>query len=340
MLRWIHLRTTALAAALLAIAPPAAAQSSDQKGAAAQLLFDEAMKLIQSGHAAEACPKLVASNKLDPALGTQYRLAECYAKIGKTATAWALYLEVADLAKAAGRPDREDQARERAAALEPKLSKLAVVVAPSLAGLAGLRVERDGIPLDKTTWGVPLPVDPGEHVVQATAPGKKPWLGRHSVAEGGASADILVPLLEDGPAPAAPEAPAPAAAERRSIVPAVALGGAAVVLAGVGVGLFVTGKAEASDAGSLAKTISRSNRRCSTTVNTDPDCVRLVDGLHSADKLHDAAVGVFIGAGVAGAAAVTWLLLPQSAAKRAPAGFTATPIAGASQGGLLISGVF
>ena len=83
--------------------------------AAAQALFDEAIKLIGSRSYGEACPKLEESERLDPAMGTRFQLAQCYEAVGRTASAWAGFLELADLARAAGQEAREKTARQRAA---------------------------------------------------------------------------------------------------------------------------------------------------------------------------------------------------------------------------------
>ena len=73
--------------------------------AAAEALFNEGRKLAASGKYADACPKFEASQKLDPGLGTLLNLAECYEKIGKTASAWAEYREAIPLARASGSKD-------------------------------------------------------------------------------------------------------------------------------------------------------------------------------------------------------------------------------------------
>ena len=96
--------------------------------AAAQALFDEAIKLIGSRSYGEACPKLEESERLDPAMGTRFQLAQCYEAVGRTASAWAGFLELADLARAAGQEAREKTARQRAADLEPAVNRLVIDV--------------------------------------------------------------------------------------------------------------------------------------------------------------------------------------------------------------------
>ena len=94
----------------------ARADASLADKAAAQSLFDEGRKLMSAGKYADACPKLAESQKLDPGVGTQFHLADCYEKLGQTASAWAGFLEAASAAKSMGQADREKVARERAAA--------------------------------------------------------------------------------------------------------------------------------------------------------------------------------------------------------------------------------
>lgn len=188
---------TALGAATAFAAPSA----SDK--ATAQTLFDEARKLLAKKEYAEACKKLEESQKLDPAMGTKFRLGECYELVGRTASAWAIFREVADDAKATGQAKREQAARERANKLEPKLAKLTV----KLSGPA--TVKRDDTPLGEGQLGVALPVDPGPHRVEASGKGKKPWETTVDVAPE-KFVTVTVPVLEDEkvePKPAPPPEP-------------------------------------------------------------------------------------------------------------------------------------
>src|SRR6185295_11820463 len=97
---------TVLALWLGATMRSAAADVPPRDPAGAEKLFTEARKLLEAGKYAEACQKLADSHQLDPAVGTLLNLAQCYTKLGKTATAWATYQEAAAAAKAAGQPDR------------------------------------------------------------------------------------------------------------------------------------------------------------------------------------------------------------------------------------------
>src|SRR6185503_16470836 len=76
----------------------------------------------------------------------------------------------------------------------------------------GMQIKRDSVEVGRAVWGMAAPVDPGDIVVTASAPGKKTWTGQVSVAAGG-NAQIEVPALEDGPPEAAAGAPAGAGAD-------------------------------------------------------------------------------------------------------------------------------
>jgi len=51
-------------------------------------LFQKGVELMAIGKSAEACEKFDSSHQLDPALGTMLRLADCYERTGKTASAY------------------------------------------------------------------------------------------------------------------------------------------------------------------------------------------------------------------------------------------------------------
>ncbi|MCW5833152.1 MAG: hypothetical protein KIS78_12190 [Labilithrix sp.] len=204
----------ALAASTLGLDARADTPALSDQRARAQELFDSALADAEAGNFAAACPKFLASQAADPKTSTLLNLANCYERNGQTASAWGAFREAGLLARKAARSDWEDIARTRAEALEPKLLRLAVVVAES-SRVPGLVVTRDGARLTPGEWGVPIPVDPGEHLVAASAEGRVPWETRVPVEE--PNVEVTVPALEripepppPPPAPLPPAEPAPA----------------------------------------------------------------------------------------------------------------------------------
>lgn len=196
----------ALAATAHADEPPKAPADASN-AAAAQALFDEAVHLMEAGRFEEACPKLAASEKLDPGAGTLLNLGTCYEKNGQTASAWATYQEAENAARRASHDDWAERAHAHVIALEPRLQRLIITVDPH-ATVPGLAVLRDGIPVEPSAWGVPIPIDPGAHEVHASAPGKRDWSTTLDLRTEGTSAAVTVPPLEEVPA-AAPAVTAP-----------------------------------------------------------------------------------------------------------------------------------
>jgi hypothetical protein len=195
----------------------------------------------------EACPKLEESQRLERATGTQFKLADCYEQTGKTASAWANFLEVAASARRAGQAEREGIAKARADALTPKLTKLLIQVGGE--ATPGLDVTRDGKPVGRGLWGTPVPVDPGIYVIRATAPGRDPWEKKADAQGAGWTVTVTVPALfpkGEGPAEPAPEGGvtrSPPAQGGEGLgtqrIVGISLAGAGVVGIGIGVAFGV-----------------------------------------------------------------------------------------------------
>ena len=184
--RWI---AGFVAVGLIAAAEPARAQTASDSERA-EKLFTEASQLTQDGKFEDACPKFAESERLDPALGTQANLALCYEKIGKLASAYRNFRAVQTLAHATGKKGREDTAREKLAELKPKLSYL--VVEPKDADAI---VKVDDEPVAHEDWAF-VPVDVGDHKVEATAQGKKLWTATVSMPAGAnQKVDVAIPAL-------------------------------------------------------------------------------------------------------------------------------------------------
>jgi hypothetical protein len=167
-----------LAALLLCCAQSRAQDKRDP--AAAEALFRQGRAASEQRDFLTACAKFRESNRLDPALGTLFNIADCEEKIGRFATSWTLFREVAQ--RLASDDDRQAIAIRRARALEPRVPLLLVHLAPS--ARAGVQVQRDGVLLGAASLDTPLPVDPGEHLVVVQAPGAEPAQFRAAVGEG------------------------------------------------------------------------------------------------------------------------------------------------------------
>jgi hypothetical protein len=169
---------------------------------AARTLFQEARKLAAQHQYEQACPKFEESLNLDAGIGTMFNLADCWEHLGRTASAWSRFLDAASAAQNAGQTVREKVARQRAAALEPRLSRMTVTIAPAAAAVAGLEVHDGTRTVGTAISGTAVPVDPGAHTIEARAPGKKPWQTVVQVGSSGAQVTVDVPvLLQDESAP-------------------------------------------------------------------------------------------------------------------------------------------
>jgi hypothetical protein len=216
--------------------------------ARAQQLFDSALADAEAGNFAAACPKFLASQEADPKTSTLLNLASCYEKNGQTASAWGAFREAEVRARKASRADWESSARKRAEALEAKLFRLSINVSEA-SRVNGLTVSRDGARLASGEWGVSIPVDPGTHVIEASAEGYKPWEMRIDVREPTFTVDVPqlehVPEAPLVPPPAPPRPDAPPVRKGWSKLEttgaALAAGGAAAVVVGGLTGLIAKG---------------------------------------------------------------------------------------------------
>jgi hypothetical protein len=184
---------------MLAAATEARAQSKEDI-VNADALFNAAKALLDAGQVTDACAKFAESKRLAPGLGVTLYLADCYERIGRTASAWTEFRAAEGLAR--GRSDRRAEvARARAETLEPKLERLTIDVTPTVPR-AGLRILLDGGAVAAEEWGLPIAVDPGNHVVIAAAPNHPDRTFAFHVGPDIKTATVRIETLED---PAAPE---------------------------------------------------------------------------------------------------------------------------------------
>ena len=300
------------------LAAGAHAQVTAGDKATAEALFDRGISLMREGKLEEACARLEQSQAIERGIGTMLYLAECYEKSGRTASAWALFREAASEAQAAGQVERAVAGRQRAERLEPSLTKLTVEVSES-SRVPGIEVVRNGTPIHKGAWGLPLPVDPGEQRILVQAPGYEPHTLVIVVERGTSTARVDVPPLVRAPLPAVSDAvPAESAPGQSTPLPSVAVttepptksklklvgiivGGAGVALLAVGGGFGIRAIHKNNDAKQAG---------CTRKTCTDDDGVDLTNQALTASKV--ANVGIIGGGALVAGGLLTYFLAPRS----------------------------
>jgi serine/threonine-protein kinase len=271
---------------VVALASPSVGRAQNQSDVArADTLFNAAKVLLDQGQYAEACAQFAESKRLAPGLGVTLYLADCYERIGRTASAWMEFRSAEGMARA--RNDRRaDVAHERAQTLEPNLDRLTISIAASVPR-DGLEVMRDGFQVTPDQWGLAVPVDPGDHTIVVLSPGHPQKKIVASVGPDNSDAvvhiDDLDPTPAEGAAPSPPaatppaetsEAPASSEPTPADTTPGhgsgggaqkwigIGLGAAGVVGLGVGVafGFMAKSKLDDSNSGGTSAPCDRTDR--------------------------------------------------------------------------------
>ena len=197
-------------------------------------------------------------------------------------------------------------------------------------------------------------VDPGTHTLSAQAPGYRNASAQVVVDKGQRHA-VRLELLPDAPAaatprfgapppnPVAPDTTSPAPG-RRSIVPLIVGGAAAAVATGIGIGLLVHSGSRADDAEAMRQELYSAYGPGPCGAGLEPaavaPCADLRDVVDAQYGSRNAAVGFFIGAGVAaGAGVATYFLLPRRARPSAEA-WRVEPVVGTGAGAVRVEGSF
>jgi hypothetical protein len=242
--------------------------------------------LAQEGKCGEALPHLLESLRLDPKPITLINLADCEEKVGKLTDAMGHWVDARARAQAEGMRPIEEEATARATALEPRVARLTIALAPTAPKDAV--VERDGAVLGALSLGIPLPMDPGTHTIVVKAKGRADATTQVKLGEGETKRLDLEAGAVAGPAIAQPPADKPSA----PLSPLVFIG-FGVAAAGAAVG-SITG-IMALGAGDDAKTACP-NLRCNQAALDDVESGRTLGTVSTIGFIvagAGAAVGVY-----------------------------------------------
>jgi hypothetical protein len=299
-------RGIALGLLLSALATSAAWAQSPSERSAARELGNQGLEDYQRGDFEAALDKLRRAHEIVRLPTTGVWLARTLEQLGRLVEASERYLEVTRMTLANDALPQHVQAKDEAVrereALMPRIPRLTIVFRGSG------EVRLDGNLVATALVGVPQPVDPGTHRVEAIA-GSAHDVEEVTLAER-ESREVVLELPAAG-APAAPApivaAPAPSPApvsEGSSSHPVLVLGGIGLALGGAGLvagavtGGLAIGKKSTLDEGCDAE------GRCGPELHDDVDAygtLRVVS-----------AVGLYVGAALAVGGLVLVLTAPDS----------------------------
>ncbi len=235
--------TEAISAGARADAPTRAPEDV----ARAEARFHEGERLFDAKQVPEACAAFDESERLDPQLGTLLNLAFCQETLGKTASAWRAYSAGAVWGEQRGQHDRAAWALSRASDVSKRLPLVLLALPAGTSAIRGATIQIDDDVVPASGWFTPLPLDPGEHTLQVSAPGHRSQQIALHVNDGPSTQSVSIPVLEVLPATpslASGEAPQPSSrGEGQRVVGWVGLGvGVAALGLGTAFGILTLSK--------------------------------------------------------------------------------------------------
>lgn len=187
-----------------------AEDASAAETAAARALAVDGLKLAQAGNCTEAAPKLERAEKLYHSAVVASRLGECYVSMGKLVEGTEILRKVLREPLPAEPTPALLKALERAQksldSAKPRIAGLTIKVA----AVSDLTVKVDGNAVASALLDTEIPSDPGEHTVEASAPGFLRSATRINVSEGERKT-VTLTLTRDPNAPVAAPAAQPTA---------------------------------------------------------------------------------------------------------------------------------
>lgn len=277
-----------------AVRPAPAQRATPPQGnvAEAEQLFERAAAQMDAKNYEAASALLEQSNALDPSGGTLLNLGECYEQRGLTGSAYTAFDAAREISIRTGRTDRAEVAEARKKRLLPTLRRLTIV--PPNAYPRSLAIQLDGKPLERSRWNQPLPVDPGEHRIQASADAHFAHATVVSALDAGTTTSVSIPPLQ-------PRAPVGSGRQRgvdgqRVVAIASGVLGVASLTTGVAFGLRSLSKHRESD------------EHCGPTTCRDLEGVTLMEDARAAGN--NSTVAFIVGGVACGAAAALWFAPP------------------------------
>lgn len=186
---WSHRLRTTLLGALLGCqlcVTPCLAQSAADKATARELASD-GVKKFNAGNPKGALQSLQKAQALYDAPIHLLYIARSHAELGQLIEAVESYRSLLRVVLPANAPqvfvEAQEDGRRELAEVEPRLARLTIEVTPE--DVQGLSLSVDGLPINVAALSVARPSNPGEHIVEAEAPGYKVASHTITLSEGG-----------------------------------------------------------------------------------------------------------------------------------------------------------
>jgi hypothetical protein len=300
-----------LTASSLLLSPTPACAADGPNADRAQVLFDAALGLMDTGAFADACPKLAESHRLDPAYGSALNLGYCLERLGKLASAERAYRTAERIAAADARDDRRSAVRARLATIANRVHRIRVRGAKRGANVAidGNAIEVE--PEPGSNDGILVPVDPGEHELVVSSTAGKPIARRFFATDAGEPSEIVLPAedpdhgfaavalppADPNAAPAKERRPPERPRGRRTIAIVTGAAGLAFLAGGATFGVLAADKHAGADR------LCPQNQCTTEGLALDQDADRLAWASN---------VGLAIGIAAIATATVLWITAPKT----------------------------
>lgn len=226
--------------------------------------FGQALSLQTGGDWAGALALLKEVAAVKPTPEVRFNIAVCEERLGRLVAALGDY----ELAATDAQAEKSEQVgQEVDARLEALKARLPRVVVQRGAGADSATISLDGVSLGDSVLNIPLPSDPGPHVVEAKALGFRPFKHSFRVAEQQTSTVLVKLEPEPEPEPTKADEPPPPGARQA----AQGTRTAGFVVGGVGIASLL-------GSGTLfllrQSTISDLDKQCGANRQTCPDSSR------------------------------------------------------------------
>ncbi len=299
----------------------------------ARQLYEEGVTALKKNQLAEARASFLAAFSLNKHWQIAGNLADSEIQLGRFrdgAEHAAYYLRNAP-------PDRRERAEGLLKLAKAKIGTLKLVV-----DQAGAELLVDDVSIGRAPLAEVVFVDPGKRKVTARFAGRDDVVQSVEVTAGSEKQVSLKIIPVAPPASASSTAIVPPPPPGRSLVPGLVLAGAGVAALAAGIGLMIDANGKYSSSGELSDAIRTAGHSCVTgAANFDARCEDLFSTGSAANTHNRAGIGILVGGGVLGAAAVTYFLWPTSPkAMDARAPQRLVPAVSTSGAGLIWSGAF